>query len=300
MLTQGVKLRGVIEDPNTMPDIRFGASGFIAAAQWTRKRLEEFSVPQPAGNRLSKAGDLIREVNDRKIVLTPDDDQTLYRVTEAQWTIFEQYIVARGLGEPGRALSGAQLAKLETMLSGADTENKDLNPLARNTQFELYTGATMTMGDVPTRIGEPDLRVDYLGLDVGVAAKRVRSAKQLVKRAKEAVEQIKSSGTPGIVALNVDVLLKAIGSGTADTEQLDERLAVLNEVDELLMQHDAVLGSLVFARDAAWQFGAERPVFGFSITHRFVIYPRTREQKERGEEFWRNARERIDQRIDNL
>lgn len=283
-----------------MPGIRFGASGFIAAAEWTRERLQEFGVPQPTGNRLTKAEALIRDVNDRKIILAPADDHTLYIVTEALWTILEQYIVARGLGRPGRPLSGAQLAKLETMLSGADTEDEDRNPLARNTQFELYTGATLTMGDVPTRLAEPDLRVDYLGLQVGVAAKRVRSAKQLINRAKEAVEQIKSSGVPGMVAFNVDVLLKESGTGTPDKEQLDERLAGLKEVDDLLSQHDAVLGSLAFARDAAWQFGDDRPMFDFSTTYRFVIYPRTKEQKERGEEFWRKARERIDQRIENL
>lgn len=283
-----------------MPGIRFGASGFIAAEEWTRKRLHEFGVPQPSGNRLSKAGALIRDVNERKVVLNPDDDNTLYQVTEAQWTIFEQYIVARGLGKPGRPLSGVLVAKLETMLSGANTEDEDRNPLARNTQFELYTGATLIMGHVPTRLDEPDLRVDYLGLDVGVSAKRVRSAKQLMKRAREAVEQIENSGTLGIVALNVDVLLKAVGTGTADTHQLDERLAGLREVDDLLVRHEAVLGSLVFARDAEWHFGGERPIFNFSTTHRFVTYPRTAEQEKRGKEFWRRVQERIDQRIDNL
>ena len=147
-----------------MPDIRIGASGFISAAEWTQRRLEAFAVPQPAGNRLTKAHALIRDANERRIILRSDDEPALDRVTEAQWTILEQYIVARALGAPGRVLHPIQLSKLEMMLSGADTEDEDKNPLARNTQFELYAGATLVMGDVRTRLAEPDLRADYLGI----------------------------------------------------------------------------------------------------------------------------------------
>ncbi len=283
-----------------MPDIRIGASGFIDAAEWTQRHLREFGVPQPDGNRLVKALSLIRNFNEKKVPLHADDESMLYRVAEAQWTIVEQYIVVRALGKTGRKVRPTQLAKLETMLSGAGTEDEDRNPLARNTQFELYVGATLEMGNVATQLAEPDLRADYLGMDVGIAAKRVRSPKQLLKRAKEAVKQIKSSGVPGIVALNVDVLLKASGADVTNTKLLDERLAALKEVDELLSRHEEVVGSLVFARDTVWQFGGEKPAVGIAITHRFRIYPRTEEQKERGEEFWRRARERIDERIENL
>ncbi len=247
-----------------------------------------------------KAHALIRDANERKTLLRSDDEPTLYRVTEAQWTILEQYIVARALGAPGWTLHPVQLSKLEMMLSGADTEDDEENPLARNTQFELYSGATLVMGDVRTRLAEPDLRADYLGIEIGIAAKRVRSAKQLTKRAKDAVDQIRGSGLPGIVALNVDLLLRKTGTGDLDTEQLDERLAALKEVDKLLSEHEEVLASLVFARDAVWQFGGEKPSVGIASWHRFAVYPRTQEQRERGAEFWRKARERIDARIENL
>ena len=36
--------------------------------------------------------------------------------------------------------------------------------------------------------------------------------------------------------MNVDVLLRKTGTGDLDTEQLDERLAVLKEVDKLLSE----------------------------------------------------------------
>ncbi|MCH7749158.1 MAG: hypothetical protein IH939_13795 [Acidobacteria bacterium] len=283
-----------------MPGIRIGPSGFVAAAEWTRERLDLFGVPQPPGNRLIKAEQLIRDVNDRRFVLRPDDDTLLYRVSEAQWTIVEQYIIARSLGKPGSALGGELRAKLATMLSGAGTEDDDKNPLARNTQFELYTRATIVMGNVPAWLAEPDLRVDYLGAEIGVAAKRVTSSKQLLKRAKDAVRQIKKSGLAGFVALNVDVLMKAVAPDVTNDEPLHERLALLTAVDDELVQHDEVVGSLVFARDTVWQFGDERPSVGIASTQRFATYPRSPEQLEHGELFWRKAQELIDQRLDEL
>ncbi len=77
-------------------------------------------------------------------------------------------------------------------------------------------------------------------------------------------------------------------------------MITLKKVDELLAQNCEVLGSLVFARDATWSLGREVPSFAFSITHRFWTYPRSKEQEQRGEEFWRRVRERIDQRLENL
>jgi len=259
-----------------------------------------FRVPQPVGNRLTKACTLVRDTNEGRILLRAGDDPALYRLTGAHWTILEQCIVARSLGRTGRVLSSTTLDKIETMLSGAGTDDEDQNPLARNTQFELYVGAMLIMGNVPTWLAEPDLRADYLGLEIGIAAKRVQSAKQLKKRMKDAVGQIRDSGLPGVVALNLDVLLRNAGAGDLDTEQLAERLAAIEEVDKLLSAEEEVIGSLVFARDATWQFSGEKPLFGFAGWHRFAVYPRTSEQKKRGKEFWRKARERIDARMESL
>ncbi|MEX2662678.1 MAG: hypothetical protein WD227_12155, partial [Vicinamibacterales bacterium] len=251
-------------------------------------------------NRLVQAQRLVRDVNEGKRVLRADDETTLLRVAEAQWTILEQHIIARSLGRLGRTLPAALLAKLEMMLSGAGTEDEDRNPLARNTQFELYTRATLIMGDVPARIAEPDLRADYLGTEIGVAAKRVRSLRQLPKRTKEAVDQIRASALPGIVALNVDVLLKVGAADVINDEPLDERLLAIKQVDNTLAEQDCIVGSLVFARDTVWRFDGEKPAVGIATTHRFAIYPRTQQQREQGEEFWRRARVRIDTRLENL
>lgn len=272
----------------------------MAAASWVQNQLRSFEVRLPAGNRLLKAADLIREVNEGARRLTANDETLLYLISEAQWTIIEQYIIARSLGKPIYRLDPKRVARLETMLSGAATEDADANPTARNTQFELYAAATLIMGDVPSHFEEPDFRVDYLGTEIGVAAKRVRSVKQLEKRTKEAVDQIKRSGIPGIVALNVDVLMKSVKPDVCNDIPLNERLTTLDEVDAILDQHEEVVGSLVFARDTVWDFRGERPSVGISSTHRFTTYPRTPEQRYQGEEFWQRARAKIDERLQKL
>lgn len=286
---------------DTVPVIGFGPSGLIRAVDWTCKTLAEFQVPQPGGNRLLKAQALIRAVNSGATPIDKDDDATLERITESTWTILEQYIIARALGKPGRALEPLELSKLETMLSGADTEDEDRNPLARNTQFELYAAATLVMGDVSIRFAEPDLRFGYNGVERGLAAKRVRSPKQLVKRAKEAVRQIRNSGIPGFVALNVDVLLKAVGGEPTNNQQLDDQLELIKEVETILSKSDdVVVGSIVFARAARWEFGGEKPGFSCSTTRRYEVYGGTEPEKIRAAKFWSKVEQRIDERLPSL
>lgn len=281
-----------------MAPIRFDPPGLLAAAQWTRDRLVKYGVRQPPGNRLHRAQAFIKEVDERPLQLKADDHGLLTQVTEALWTIVEQYVVARALGQP--MISSVHREKLGIMLSGADTEDEDQNPIGRNTQFELYVGGTLVMGDVGAWFDEPDIRFEYFGAQVGVAAKRVRSSGQLVRRAKEAVAQLRRSGSPGFVALNVDVIFKTVGGDPTSTEMLDERLAAVRQVDEELSRHTEVIGSLIFARDSCWEFGGSTPRILVSSTHRFSSYPRMDDDKTRGEQFWRAVTNRIDERLGKL
>ena len=238
--------------------VQFGPSGLIDAAEWTLKRLAELGVNLPAGNRLQTAKTLIARVNNGQLVLNPDNDRSLYEVTEAQWTIMEHYVVARATNRASGRLSQEHRAKLEMMLSGAATTDVDANPLARNIQFELYIGATLAMGGARVTIEEPDLALEFLGERVGVAAKRVRSVSQLGRRVDDAVDQIKRSGRAGFVAVNVDVLVKNTGAPSA-VIRLDERLEPLAAMDAKLRQAPEVLGSMVFGHDTCWNFGGRRP-----------------------------------------
>jgi hypothetical protein len=277
-----------------------GPTAQIAAADWTRERLAAFGVPLPGGNRLDRAKSLLEDINACRIVLTADDDASLERVNEAQWTIVEQYIISRSLGRPGRELSLQRLRKLEEMLSGADVANADRNPLARNTQFEMYAAAFFTMGDVGVTLAEPDLVFDYLGAPRGLAAKRVQSFRQAPRRAREAADQIAATGVPGVVALNVDVLLNRSPGGPGPESTLAERLEVVGEVERLMAERQEVMATMTFGRDCIWDFTGPRPAVELSHTIRFTVHPRAAGDEEAARSFFDRLNARIDERMENL
>lgn len=277
-----------------------GPTAQIEAASWTRQRLAAFDVPLPGGNRLERAKALIEDVNERRVVLAADNSALLDQVNEAQWTIIEQYIIGRSLGRPGRQLDPVHLRKLEEMLSGADVVGADRNPLARNTQFELYVAAYLTMGDVRVRIAEPDLEMDYLGVRCGVAAKRVQSVLQATRRAREAADQIASSGIRGFVAVNVDVLLARIDEGPDPETTLEERLQIVNEVEAEMAQREQMIGTITFGRDAIWDFRGERPSVQLSHSIRNAIHPRYEHDERVGREFFDRVFARVDERLGTL
>lgn len=116
----------------------------------------------------SGAQALLRNLQAGRLVLAADSP-LVDQVSEAQWTIVEQYFATRPLGSAHRVLDAVERAKCEEMLSGAETPEGDRNPLVRSTQFELYLAARFKMGDVPVRFAEPDLLIDYCGRECGVA-----------------------------------------------------------------------------------------------------------------------------------
>ncbi|MGE3492016.1 MAG: hypothetical protein AB7N29_18570 [Vicinamibacterales bacterium] len=269
-------------------------------AEWTQERLGAFGVPLPAGNRLQRARSLIEEVNERRVVLSSEDRELLERVNEAQWTVIEQYVIARALGRPPRRLEPAHLRKLEEMLSGADVPGADRNHFARNTQFELYVGSHLTMGDVRVVVAEPDLVIDYLGAPCGLAAKRVQSVRQAVRRAREAADQIAASGVRGIVAVNVDVLLGLSETEPDPTRTLDERLEVVREIEAAMAARDEVIATLTFAKTAIWDFSGSRPVVELSHSNRYTVHPRDGHTETQGREFFDRLFTRVDQRMEDL
>lgn len=288
-----------MNEMRTVDGVPFGPTALIAAVEWTRERLAAFGVPYPAGNRLQRARALMEDVNSRRVVLTPDGED-LDRVTEAQWTILEQYIVTRALGRPSRTLRELQRRKIEEMLSGTEVPETDQNHLARNIQFELYVAALLTMGDVPAVLAEPDIVFDYFGTPRGLAAKRVRSLRQAVRRADEAAEQLAANGLQGFVVVNVDLLLKA-GRGIPGPEAtLAERIQVVNAIEERMADRTHVLGTFTLGRDCIWTFAGERPSAAVSHSYRFTVHPRADGDEARGREFFDSLMARIEDRMKTL
>lgn len=284
----------------TIGGVPFGPTGLIAAADWTRDRLMAFGIPFPPSNRLQGAQAFLRDLQEGKVVLAPEADDVMLLVTEAQWTIVEQYIVTRALGRPSFELDPLRVRKLREMLSGARTPEDDRNPMARNTQFELFVAALFTMGDVEAVLGEPDILIAYRGESRGVAAKRVRSRQQAVRRANEAADQLAANRLLGFVAVNVDVLLKVVNGGPGPEATLAERLDVINTIESRMVEREHVLGTLTLGRDCIWDFTAARPRAAVSHSYRFTVHPRTDGDAGEAREFFDRMMARIDTRMSAL
>ena len=271
----------------------FRPSDLVHAATWTLARLTALGVPVLNGNRLELAGKLVRKVLDGHVTIEPEDSLGVERLTEAHWTVIEQYTVARVLNPSGH-LGEVGLEKLRTMLGGPDIAADETNPIARNTQFELYVGATFALGGVSFHLEEPDLSFEYLGTTTGIAAKRVRSPAQLGKRVKEAAEQIQSTGRPGFVAVNVDAIIKVTGASPTVGTALDQRLPTLKRVDADLAGRPEVLGLIVFGHEATWDFEGKRPRLRIATFTRVRIFPANDRDKAEGEAFFGGVLSRIE------
>ena len=228
-----------------------------------------------------------------------DDTDKIVHLTDAQWTIFEQYTIVRAVNPRG-AQADLGREKLRAMLGGPEVEGDEKNPVARNTQFELYVGAVLSLGGVSLDLAEPDLTFHYLGRMTGIAAKRVRSPAQLAKRVKDAVKQVQSAGMPGFVAVNVDRLIADTETKLPVEAVLDERLPAVQIVDSYLHEHQEIRGSLVFGREARWDFTREPPKLGLGHYQRVRILPATQQEKCDGDAFWREVLARIRENFDRI
>jgi hypothetical protein len=138
--------------------------------------------------------------------------------------------------------------KLEAALYGPDLdEGRDGGP--RNTEFELLIAAKLRIGGLSVYCGEPDIRADVAGQHVGIAVKRVRSARdsQFEKNVKDAVDQIGRSGMPGYIALGVDSFFRNIDPTRAAAELVEEFSTIFDSLPYRRASARAgVLGAMLF------------------------------------------------------
>ena len=282
--------------------IPLGPSAALAGIEWNLRRLREIGVHLPPDNRLERARRLLENVNDYKISLTTADRELLAKVAEAQWAAFQQHIICRTTANP-HGISNSHREKLEQMLGGADLPEWDTNSIARDTQFELYAGAMLSMGGVPVMLAEPDLQVFIAGREFGLAAKRVKTPKQLRKRVSEAVKQIRRTRHRGFVVVCVDLLVNDTGLPGGAMERgaaFDERIARLHELDEWLVEQEAVVGRMAIGHDSIWHLGGERPGLEVAMVRQHRLFPRSSHEEEALKGAFDDAEVLIAERLRNL
>lgn len=230
------------------------ADGLLHGAQTALQHYAKNDIPLPNGHRLQLAVKLLKDIVAGRIRVENHTSQAeLNRIRDAYVTSLEHSIIARSLipraGDAGSAIR----RKIIDSLSGAPLENQDRNPIGRNTQFELFVAAILTMGNAIVHLGEPDLLLMYGSQLVGIAAKRVQSEKKIVDRAVDAANQIQRLGIFGFVAINLDSISREIATDVSNTAtELQEKYPVLCDIDSALSKRPQVLGRLVFIRKAMW------------------------------------------------
>ncbi|CAN5415341.1 hypothetical protein BH10PLA2_BH10PLA2_34460 [soil metagenome] len=75
----------------------------------------------------------------------------------------------------------------------------------RNYQFQVYVAALCTRAGLPTWHEEPDIRCDLDGAMFGIAVKRPKTVNAMEKNIKEAADQIRLAGMPGMIAMDLTV-----------------------------------------------------------------------------------------------
>lgn len=280
--------------------LNLGPSGAIAAADYALSRFAQLGLDLPAENRLVRAQRLLGEVNALKVPLTPDLPANFRRATEAQWTVFDFYLVARSLG---RDCGAEVLAKVGTALGGSDLPEQDQNHLARNTEFELVVAAFLTMGSIPVVLDEPDLAIATDLGTLGVAAKRVQTPRKIRRRMREAAKQIERSKRAGLVAINVDSVLlqlEPVGDAGEKGSTVNDQLGEVHRADDELMPRPLVLGRVAFGRTARWTFESDRPVLQQDWFRQYVAYNRTPGEAARLESILEAAETSITHRLAGL
>lgn len=286
------------------PEVPRGPGAAIQVAKNTVVRLQQLGVKVPAGNRLEAAAKLLERINTDPDLLKTADDDLLSRIAEAQRTIIELSLIVQVSGGPNRTTSKYHTDKLEQILSGATTASGDRNPIARNTQAELYTAAVMTARDLTVTHGEPDLRLKYIrGGDVGIAVKRIGSISQLDKRVKQGIKQIKSAGGKGFVALNVDLLVEGIELSTEEEgrgAQFHQAVTAVHDAYEKHGDDPAFLGLLVFGYLPRWEDEDGKRVLGMHQFRQILGVVQDDDEENEFKEFFGNFERRFAERLQNL
>lgn len=231
-----------------------GDSGLLRLGAATEANFRILGLRRAGGDRLARA--IRRFAECRKLsAANPARFRGLATAyAEAGRVVVEHYLMSRVLRDRPTMLSDAVAGKLQASLGGADRPSEDRNPIARNTQFEMYVFTLLVLGGCYVRVDEPDLRTTFGDEIIGIAAKRVASPRKLIVRSQEAAGQLSNQGLRGFIALNMDQQV-TLPTPPADSIPAEQRGARFNaamqplfKVERALCANPAVIGMLVFLR----------------------------------------------------
>lgn len=282
-------------------------AGLISRGKWAVSVFERIGAQVNPSGRLPRALKLFEDLNARSDLANRATDEFLNRIAESHRTVWEFSVIAYATDMRWqRKDTPFKASMIETALGGSDDAATDANGLARNTQFELYVAALLTMGGAEIRLAEPDLQVLYRGRHLGVAIKRMSSINPvtLESRLQEAAAQVANSTSVGYIAINIDVHLRGRTLPTdlgARNVLYDEAVDHVNRVvDDRRGILDNISGLFVFGFVGAWDLSATPPRFdnSYPLSRQLVTsdddLPTERQELEK---FWGTLFDRMDNEL---
>lgn len=225
------------------------AWGAPVAADETGQRIHALAAANniriPSGSRIDQ---YLRSVETNR-------DLPLLELVRAHQELFLlEYVLqhAAALGAAWRPVIEAAVAYDQVEPGPVDALSK-----GRDALFEVYLAARCAAAGLGGIRAEPDILCRNGDLTFCMAAKRLKSANATAKRAKEARRQIKLSGFPGMIALDLSPLQTEY-LVIESSEKLEEFYELASRrVDELLAPHlpqirrecqvTGIMGVLAFA-----------------------------------------------------
>jgi hypothetical protein len=92
---------------------------------------------------------------------------------------------------------------LKRTLKGQVSMVTESDATARNWQFQLFATALFKRAGATVTVAEPDCVVQWPGCRLGLAAKRLTSSTQVVRRLKEAEDQLRRAELDGVAVIDV-------------------------------------------------------------------------------------------------
>jgi hypothetical protein len=205
---------------------------------------------------------------------------------EAYRIALEFWMISRTLTR--RLLAASRVRKLlhRAYMGKLDpTSDDQTSERARDAQFELWLGSWFAMGGRPVRSEEPDLRASIWFRWYGVAAKRVRSRQQLLKRVQKAADQIRLRGEVGLVAISLDNYSDrtvSVASGVGPGNDFFARFPEIDTAESWLIQKaPLVKGTLCFGLLTSWRsLEGTHPAIDMSALERVVLLNSERPEQQ--------------------
>lgn len=235
----------------------------VARGREVLARLARRGIHIPSPNRLANAIQLTDALNEGHRLLSEGDIHGQRAALNAFRTLFEAFVIVWTAEERPRRVNPFPNERLAYLLQGRDGVQPGATDPARDIQFELYVGAYLVLCGLEARAIEPDYCTEYRGEVIGVAAKRVSSAKPAALRARlrKAAQQLRRNNLRGFVALSVDPWIPDLSGSTIEDvgEQFNDQLARAHAIIQDQSEKSAVLGAIIFGHWSRFEFSNGMP-----------------------------------------